>query len=125
MGRDLTLILIHMSQPENPTEPQVSNPSPLTEAQNKACAVLQSGKTYVQANPVPIFFGALILGAVLGALLAPRPRKPADPIRSVRDWLESSLDEVSHRLPQVKKKACGLREDWVEQVADLRKKFNL
>lgn len=94
-------------------------------AQAKAKQALQTGQDYVRSNPVPVALGALVVGVVLGALLAPRPRKPADPVQSVRDWLEESLSDISHRIPDVKKRACGLSHDVRDQVSDLGRKLKI
>lgn len=115
-----------MSNHDDFNEPQDKLQNAVGVAQDKAKAALQSGTEYAKANPVPVLVGALLVGAALGALLsAPRARKEPDAVQSVRDWLESSLDEISSRIPQVKKQACGIQQDLVDHVSALRKKFKI
>lgn len=92
-------------------------------AQEKAKLALQGSQNYVRENPVPVIVGALLAGVALGALLTPRPRKPADPVQSVRSWLQDSLDDLSGRIPKVKKKACGLSHDVCDQVGEIGRKL--
>jgi len=115
-----------MTTPTDPNdlpEPKESIQNAVAAAQEKTRQAIQSGQNYVRENPVPVVVGALLAGLTIGALLAPRSRKPADPVQSVRVWLQDSLDDLSGRLPKVKEKACGFSHDVCDQVSEIGRKL--
>jgi ElaB/YqjD/DUF883 family membrane-anchored ribosome-binding protein len=90
----------------------------------KAEEAFDSGRQYVRENPVWVILGAFVLGAVIGALLVPRPaRKEPDAVQTVRDWLEKVLEDFSKQWPKAKKQAQALQEDIVGQAQKLGKKL--
>ena len=90
---------------------------------DKAEEALDTGKQYVRENSLAVIVGALLLGVIVGVLLAPRPRKQPDAVQTVRDWLEGTLDDFGKRWPQAKKQAQAIQEDIVDQAQTLGKKL--
>jgi uncharacterized protein YjbJ (UPF0337 family) len=91
---------------------------------NTAEDAAQSGERYLPANPIPVILGALVVGALLGALLTPRRKQP-DAAQAVRDWLEQTLEDLSKRWPKVKKQAQSLQDDLVGEAQNLGRKLHL
>jgi hypothetical protein len=74
-------------------------------------------------NPIPIILAALVIGAVLGALLRPAPRKEPDTLEAVRDWFQKTLEELSAKWPAVKKQAHSIQDDLLDRTQGFRKKL--
>ena len=85
---------------------------------------LGTARKYLSENAILIILGTLIVGAILGALLRPAPRKEPDSVQAVRDWLEKTLEEFVAKWPAAKKQARSIQEDVVERAEGLRKKFH-
>ena len=93
-------------------------------AQEKAREAFRAGSDYVRENPVPIIIGAVIFGAVLGALLVPRePRRQRDARHIARELLETVYDDLSDKLPQLKKQAITTRDSIADRVQELGQKL--
>jgi ElaB/YqjD/DUF883 family membrane-anchored ribosome-binding protein len=84
---------------------------------------LRTGQKYLRENPILIILLTLIVGAVLGALMRPTPRKDPDPVQAVRDWFDKTLQEFIAKLPAAKKQMRSIQEDVMDRTEDLRKKF--
>lgn len=84
--------------------------------------VLAKGREYTQKNPLAVALGVFIAGAVVGVLLSHRERKPADPVQAAREWLETALEDISDRLPALKKQAREVPHSLLEQVQDMGRK---
>jgi len=93
-------------------------------AQDTAEDALRTRGKYLRENQIPIILGALLIGAVLGALLRPPPRKEPDTVQAVRDWLEKTLEELHAKWPKAKEQARSIQDDLIDQAQDLRKKLN-
>ena len=94
----------------------------LSTAQDTAQDAVRTGEKYLRENPIPVILGALLIGAVLGALLRPPPRKEPDAAQAVRDWVEKTLEELAAKWPKAKEQARSIQDDLVDQAQDLRKK---
>lgn len=71
----------------------------------KAEETLAISKEYVRRNPVPVFFGAIAVGAALGYMVMMTRRKPTfgeryaeEPMIAVRDAILSALAPVTQRV---------------------------
>lgn len=93
-------------------------------AQDTAQDAVRTGEKYLRDNPIPVILGVLLIGAALGALLRPPPRKEPDPVEAVRDWLEKTLADVSAKWPKAKKQARAIQDDLLGQAQDVRKKLS-
>ena len=93
-------------------------------AQDTAQDAVRTGEKYLRDNPIPVILGVLLIGAALGALLRPPPRKDPDPVEAVRDWLEKTLADLSAKWPKAKKQARAIQDDLLSQAQDVRKKLN-
>lgn len=91
--------------------------------QDKAQEAIRTGTQYVRENPVPAILGAFLLGGALGAILASCNRREAEPPHGAREWLESTLQEISNRLPRAKKQVCGIQDSIVDQAQEIGRKF--
>ena len=89
-------------------------------AQNAIC----TGTRYARENQIPVILGAAFVGAVLGAFLASKRRKKADPVQTVRDWLENTLEEFSEQWPKGKKQARSIQDELAAQARDASKKLH-
>jgi len=96
----------------------------LSTAQDTAQDAVRTGQNYLRENPIPIILGALLIGAVLGALLRPPPRKEPDAAQAVRDWVEKTLEELAAKWPKTKAQARSIQDDLLDQAQDLRKKVS-
>jgi uncharacterized protein YjbJ (UPF0337 family) len=90
---------------------------------DKAEEALDTGRQYVRENSLAVIVGALLLGIIVGVLLAPRPRKEPDAVQTVRDWLEGTREDFVKRWPQAKKQAKAIQEDIVDQAQTVGKKL--
>ena len=90
---------------------------------DKAEEALDTGRQYVRENSLAVIVGALLLGIIVGVLLAPRPRKEPDAVQTVRDWLEGTREDFAKRWPQAKKQAKAIQEDIVDQAQTVGKKL--
>ena len=93
-------------------------------AQDTAQNALYTGGKYVSENKIPVILGAVLVGAVLGALLVPKRRKEPDAVQAVRDWLEQTLEELSEQWPKAKKQARSLQDDLAAQAHSVGKKLH-
>lgn len=85
---------------------------------------LRTGRKYLSENPILMILGILIIGAVLGALLRPAPRKEPDPVQAVRDWFEKTLEELVAKWPATKKQVRSIQDDMMDRAGGLRKKLH-
>lgn len=92
--------------------------------QDTAQNALHTGGTYVRENKIPVLLGAVLVGAVLGALLVPKRRKEPDTVQIVRDWLEKTLNEFSKQWPKAKKQARSIQDDLVVEAKCVGKKLH-
>ena len=104
-------------------------PDDAREEAQKALSIAQdtavrTGEKYLRENPIPVVLGALLIGAVLGALLSPPPRKEPDAVQAVRDWVEKTLEELAAKWPKAKAQARSIQDDLLDQAQDLRKKVS-
>lgn len=74
-------------------------------AAEKAGDTLETSKEYVRRNPVPVFLGAIAVGAALGYLLMTSRRKPTfreryadEPMLAVREALLGAFAPVADRV---------------------------
>lgn len=72
---------------------------------DQAGDALATSKDYVSRNPIPVFLGALAVGAALGYLVMSSRRKPTfgerytdEPMAAVRNALLGALAPVSQRV---------------------------
>ncbi len=93
-------------------------------AQDTAQNALNTGGKYVRENTIPVILGAVLAGAVLGALLVPKRRKEPDAVQAVRDWLEKTLEELSEQWPKATKQARSLQDDLAAQAHSVGKKLH-
>ena len=92
--------------------------------QDTAQNALHTGGTYVRENKIPVLLGAVLVGAVLGALLVPKRRKEPDTVQIVRDWLEQTLEEFSQQWPKAKKQARSIQDDLAAEAKSVGKKLH-
>jgi hypothetical protein len=88
-------------------------------AQNAIC----TGARYARENQIPVVLGAVLVGAVLGAFLASKRRKKADPVQTVREWLEKA--QFSEQWPKAKKQARSIQDEFAAQARGASKKLHL
>jgi hypothetical protein len=84
---------------------------------------LRTGQKYLRENPILVLLLTLIVGAILGALMRPTPRKDPDPVQAVRDWFDKALEEFLAKLPAAKKQMRSIQEDVMDRTEGLRKKL--
>jgi hypothetical protein len=96
----------------------------ISSAQDTAQDVVSTGERYLRENPIAVLIGVLLIGAVLGALLRPPPRKEPDAVQIVRDWLEKTLEELTAKWPKVKEQARAIQGDLLEQAQDIGKQLS-
>jgi hypothetical protein len=94
--------------------------TPQDTAQNAIC----TGARYARENQIPVILGAALVGAVFGAILASKRRKKADPLQTVRDWLENTLEEFSEQWPKAKKQARSIQDELAAQARGASKKLH-
>ena len=70
-------------------------------------------------NYLPVVFIALIVGALIGALLSRRQRRPKEPSEIAKEWLENAYAQLSEKLPQIAEKIPQL----AEKLPHLAEKF--
>jgi uncharacterized membrane-anchored protein YhcB (DUF1043 family) len=70
-------------------------------------------------NYLPAVFIALIVGALIGALLSRRQRRPKEPSEIAKEWLEAAYAQLSEKLPQLTEKIPHL----AEKIPHLAEKF--
>ncbi len=92
-------------------------------AQGATEDALRTGKKYISENPIPIILGTLIVGAILGFLLRPAPRKEPDPAQAVRDWFEKALEDLIAKWPVTKKQLRSLQGEVADRAGGLQKKL--
>ena len=78
----------------------------------------------MRENKIPVLLGAVLVGAVLGALLVPKRRKEPDTVQIVRDWLEQTLEEFSQQWPKAKKQARSIQDDLAAEAKSVGKKLH-
>lgn len=113
-----------MSTPsnDNPSETAASKIPQIKQfARERTQDALARGREYTQKNPLAVALGVFIAGAVVGVLLSQRERKPADPVQATREWLESALQDVADRLPNLKKQV-HIPQSLVEQMQEVGRK---
>jgi ElaB/YqjD/DUF883 family membrane-anchored ribosome-binding protein len=93
-------------------------------AQDTAENALYTGGKYMRENKIAVILGAVLVGAVLGALLASKRRKEPDAVQTVRDWLEKTLEEFSKQWPKAKKQARSIQDDLAAQAQGFSKKLH-
>ena len=91
-------------------------------AQEKAQDAYEVSRDYVRENPVPVIVGALVVGAALGILLS-RDRRQKDASEIARDLLETVYDDISEKLPKLRKQATATKDSLFDQVSDLSQKL--
>jgi hypothetical protein len=107
--------------PPDDAEENAERPStPEDTAQN---AIL-TGARYARENHIPVILGAALVGAVLGAFLASKRHKKADPVQTVRDWLENTLEEFSEQWPKARKQARSIQDELAAQARGASKKLH-
>jgi hypothetical protein len=84
---------------------------------------LRTEQRHLRETPILIILLTLIVGAILGALMRPTPRKNPDPVQVVRDWFDKTLQEFIAKLPAAKKQMRSIREDVMDRTEGLRKKL--
>ncbi|HEY5812879.1 MAG TPA: YtxH domain-containing protein [Terrimicrobiaceae bacterium] len=92
--------------------------------QDTAQNAIDTGARYARENHIAAILGAALLGAVLGAFLASKRRKKADPVQTVRDWLENTLEELSEQWPKAKKQARSIQDELAAQARGASKKLH-
>ena len=88
----------------------------LSTAQDTTQDAVRTGEKYLRENPIPVILGALLIGAVLGALLRPPPRKEPDAVQAVRDWVEKTLEELAAKWPKAKVPARSVQDDFLTRL---------
>jgi ribosomal 50S subunit-associated protein YjgA (DUF615 family) len=84
---------------------------------------LQLGGKYLRENPIPLILLAAVVGAILGALIRPVPRRDPDTVRAVREWFEKAVQDFIAKVPAAKKQVRRLQEDVIDQAEGLKKKL--
>lgn len=97
----------------------------LAVAEDSAEDAFRAGEKYLRENPIPILLLAVVVGAILGALLRPAPRKNPDPVQAVREWFEKAFQDFVARLPAAEKQIRSLQEDVIDRAEGLRKKLRV
>ncbi|MFZ0710300.1 MAG: YtxH domain-containing protein [Terrimicrobiaceae bacterium] len=92
--------------------------------QDTAQNALSTGGEYMRENKIPVILGAVLVGAVLGALLVPKRRKEPDAVQAVRDWMEKTLEELSEQWPKARKQARSIQDDLAAQAQSVGKKLH-
>jgi len=72
------------------------------------------------------FGNALIVGALIGALLSRRQRRPKEPSEIAKEWLEAAYAQLSEKLPQIAEKIPHVAEklpQLAEKIPYLAEKF--
>jgi hypothetical protein len=62
--------------------------------------------------PLPLILLALMVGALLGALLSRRRKKPKDAVQAAREWLDAAYEQLAEKLPQLAEKLPQLAEKF-------------
>lgn len=88
--------------------------------QNAIC----TGAKYTRENQIPIILGAALVGAVLGAFLAPKRPKRPDAVQIVGDWLEKTLEQFSEQWPKAKRQARSIQDELAAQARGAGKKLH-
>lgn len=91
--------------------------------QNKGEEALNLGGKYLRENPIPLILLAVVVGAILGALIRPAPRRDPDIVQAVREWFEKAVQDFIAKVPAAKKQVRRLQEDVVDQAEGLRNKL--
>ena len=81
---------------------------------------------YVRANPLPIIFIALLIGAVLALFLSKRQPKKTDVVQVTREWLEGVYEQLADKIAQSKKHSFHLPScpsTLLDQAQELKKKL--
>jgi len=86
---------------------------PSTATPTSVESVLEQGKSYVTANPMPIIAGALALGFVLG-MLVPKEKEPEP-----KALLDGRLDELKDLLSSFKSKVGSRAESKYDDVSSI------
>jgi hypothetical protein len=55
-------------------------------------------------NPIPLILLALLVGALLGAFLSRRKKKPKDAVEAAKEWLEAAYAQLAEKLPPLAEK---------------------
>lgn len=92
-------------------------------ARDKSCNALASGTKFVRENPVPVVLGALLVGTLLGLLLAPRERRPREASKIAREFIDTVYDEIAEKIPTLKKQYTTTKANLVEHAQDLGSKL--
>ena len=93
-------------------------------AQDQACGLLKTGTDFVKENPLPVVFGALLVGVALGSLVGRREEEELDRLQSARRWIEDAYSNLADRIPQPKKSFFSCAQPGLfEQAQDFGKKL--
>ena len=75
---------------------------------------------------LPAVLIALVIGALIGALLSRRQRRPKEPAEVAKEWLENAYAQLSEKLPQIAEKIPHVAEklpQLAEKIPYLAEKF--
>ena len=105
-----------MTNLTSPDETELEHPFSTAQgtAENAVCTGTRY--RYARENQIPIILGAVLVGAVLGACLAPKRHKKPDAVQIVRDWLEKTLEQISEQWPKTKKQARSIQDKLARRL---------
>lgn len=93
-------------------------------AQDQTCSLLKTGTDFVKENPLPVVFGALLVGVAVGSLVGRKEQEETDRLHSAIQWIEDRYSQLADKIPQAKKSFfTSAPPSFFEQAQDFGKKL--
>jgi hypothetical protein len=116
-----TIVMTNWTPPDDAEE---KDEHAFSTAQDTGQNAICTGARYARENQIPVILGAVLVGAVLGAFLASKRREKPDPVQTVRDWLEKTLEQFSEQWPNAKQQARSIQDELATQARGVGKKLH-